>query len=137
MAAADVERHAAGCARCGQQRSALLDLGKRMREEVPYHTAPKALRRLAAPAYGCGTRSWTVALGGSGRCRQGGCRRGWQFSSPARCCSGTSTMPCPAQVVANHVRASLTGQRVAVAVSSDRHTVKPLAFGARSTLPRR
>jgi anti-sigma factor RsiW len=124
VASADVERHAAGCARCGQQRAALLDLGKRIREEVPYHTAPKSLReRLMAPA------STAPRVRGPWRWAGLGAAFGAAATALAIFVAGEVLQrnehdALSRQVVANHVRSSLTGQRVAV-VSSDRHTVKP------------
>jgi anti-sigma factor RsiW len=49
LASRDLARHVAGCADCARARAAAEALGARVREALPYHAAPDALReRLAA-----------------------------------------------------------------------------------------
>jgi anti-sigma factor RsiW len=126
MTSAEMERHLVACPACSEERAALRALRERIRAEVPYHTAPSSLRERV--------RGMVSVAASPPRAR----RWQWLVSGVAMGCAatvlawfaGTAVLQSrerdslSRQVVANHVRATLTDRRVAVA-STDQHTVKP------------
>lgn len=126
MTSAEVERHLVACLACSEERDALRGLRTRIRAEVPYHAAPPSLRERV--------RGMASVAASSPREP----RWQWLATGVAMGCVasvlawfvGTAMLQSherdtlSRQVVANHVRATLTDRRVAVA-STDRHTVKP------------
>lgn len=124
MASAEVERHVAGCARCGEEGDALRALRKRIRDEVPYHAAPPALRqrvRAIAPRATRHFERWRWVAAGAAM----GCAATLlAFVVVTAALERNERDKVAQQAVASHVRASLADRRIAVA-SSDRHTVRP------------
>jgi anti-sigma factor RsiW len=125
-------RHLASCVSCSAKRQAILDLRSRIRAEVPYHTAPPALRhRVVAAAAAADPSRATERQPVSDRWR-------WLLSGALGGCAatvlawfvGTAVLDwragedLAAEAVSAHVRATLGGHLIEVA-SSDQHTVKP------------
>jgi anti-sigma factor RsiW len=128
---AEIEKHVLACAECAARRDELAGLRARIHVDVPYYTAPPALRERvrAAIARGPGTGPslrpavnrwrWLTAGVLSGSVATvfawflGSAILDWQV--------GTDLV---SEAVANHARARL-GNRLTDVASSDQHTVKP------------
>jgi len=125
-------KHLAGCAGCAAKRQAILDLRSRLRAEVPYYSAPAALRnRVLQSAAAAGASRQTQRPSASERWR-------WLLGGALSGCAatvlawvvGTSVLDWRAgedlatEAVGAHVRATLGNHLIEVA-SSDQHTVKP------------
>jgi anti-sigma factor RsiW len=130
--AAAVARHIMHCAHCGRDYLQLKNLRYRLRREVPYFSAPSALRERLAAHFG--ERSPAPAALRPAR------RERWSFFTSgalAGCVAsvfamllGTAALEMVAsddraqEAVTRHVSATLDNRLVAV-LSSDQHTVKP------------
>jgi anti-sigma factor RsiW len=127
-----IEQHLRGCAACAAKHQDLLALRAHIRSEVPYFTAPPALRsrvralladtRDAAPARQRPDRGrWRWLTGGA----LAGCAAtvlAWVLGTAI--IDWRANDDLATEVVGSHVRATLGNHLIEVA-SSDQHTVKP------------
>lgn len=123
-----LRRHAAACALCGPRLEVMLDTSRRLRQELPYHVAPAALRaRVVAdlhrhgPSPAAPARRWHWFGGGM---LAGGLLVGLIWLAGAALLQGDLGDDLPTRLVGLHTRATLGNHLIEVA-SSDRHTVKP------------
>jgi anti-sigma factor RsiW len=125
-----LERHLRACPRCAAQRTALGELRARIRNEVPRHVAPPALRERVESLIAAQRpraqpvrpgRPWTWLSAGAAA----GCAATLlAFVATTQVADWRRGHDMVAEVVERHVRATLADRRIQVA-SSDRHTVKP------------
>jgi anti-sigma factor RsiW len=127
-----IEQHLRGCVACAAKHQELLALRARIRAEVPYFTAPPALRARvralladtqdAAPARSRPARDrWRWLTGGA----FAGCTAtmlAWVLGTTI--IDWRTNDDLATEVVGSHVRATLGNHLIEVA-SSDQHTVKP------------
>jgi anti-sigma factor RsiW len=125
-----IEQHLRGCTDCTAKHQGVLTLRAQVRSELPYFTAPPALRErmraLLAPAQpperarALGER-WRWLIGGA----LGGCAAtvlAWVVGTAV--IDYQANQDLAGEAVAMHTRATLDNHLVDVA-SSDQHTVKP------------
>jgi anti-sigma factor RsiW len=123
---ADLEAHLASCAACAALRSQRGALAAALRESLPYHRAPAALRARVASAL--------EALERPPRARR---PTWWHAAGVAACAALLSALltywsvrpaaddPVREQLVASHVASLAEPRHLITVASSDRHTVKP------------
>ena len=124
-----VRKHAAACSTCGPRLEALSEIGRELREQLPYHPAPAALRaRLmaehAAPVARHGPVPERRRWFGSGVLAGGLVASLVWLTGTAWLQAGFGDDDLSTQLVGLHTRATL-GNRLIEVASSDRHTVKP------------
>ncbi|HEY1325453.1 MAG TPA: zf-HC2 domain-containing protein [Casimicrobiaceae bacterium] len=120
-----VQKHLQGCDGCTAAHQGILALRARLRDEVPYHTAPAALRArvLAAtrPARRAPPRRWQwLSLGALAGCAA----TILGFFVVTAVMEHRVLDDLAVEAVSAHVRATL-GQHTIEVASSDQHTVKP------------
>jgi len=125
-------RHLAGCAQCAPRYTALLDLQRRLRGELPRYPAPAALRARLEAEFDASRRKppaqW-AAQGGRWRWFGAGTLAGG-LATGLLCAAFVAWPPggvdgdVSERLVGLHTRATLGNHLVEVA-SSDRHQVKP------------
>jgi anti-sigma factor RsiW len=127
-----IEKHLRACAGCAAERESLLSLRARIRAEVPYFTAPPALRERLETVL-----EVTPAVPAP-RPRPAGNRWRWLSAGALAGCMATilawfvgaavidwrANDDLASEAVASHVRATLGNHLIEIA-SSDQHTVKP------------
>ena len=131
-----MRRHIQGCEACAERLNAALSLQSHLRDELPRHAAPAALRQWVAAqlgelgpkqqasrqigAWGHAT-PWRAGLAGA---IAGAALASAAWLALPALTAGTAAQDLPARLVSLHTRASLSHHEIAVA-SSDRHSVKP------------
>jgi anti-sigma factor RsiW len=128
---AAIEKHVFGCADCAVRRDELASLRSRIRSEVPYYTAPRALHARVKAA---------LARAPDASRPERPARDRWRWLTAGALAGSAATVfawfvgsavldwqvgtDLVAETVANHARATL-GNRLIDIASSDQHTVKP------------
>jgi anti-sigma factor RsiW len=130
---AEIEKHLLGCPACAARRDELAGLRSRIRDEVPYHDAPAALRERVRA---------TIARDGEPRPPAPAPVRAsrWRWLASGALAGSAATVfawfigsaildrqlatDLVSEAVTNHARATLANRLTDVA-SSDQHTVKP------------
>jgi anti-sigma factor RsiW len=120
-----VDRHLASCTACAETHRGILALRARLRDEVPYHAAPAALRARVVDATRPRTRAperrWRwLSLGALGGCAA----TVLAFFVVTMVLEQRAVDDLAVEAVTAHVRATL-GHHVIEVASSDQHTVKP------------
>jgi anti-sigma factor RsiW len=120
-----VDRHLASCASCNEAHQGILALRARLRDEVPYHKAPAALRArvldAARPPARVRARPWQwLSLGALAGCAA----TILAFFMVTAVLERRAIDDLAVEAVTAHVRATLSHHVIEVA-SSDHHTVKP------------
>lgn len=125
-----LEQHLVGCAGCATRRAELDALRAGLRREAPYHVAPRALREritaalpVTAPPSTTGSRGerWRWLCAGA---LAGAAATVFAWVLGTALLEARDVDALSAEVVSNHVRATL-GKRAIEVASSDQHTVKP------------
>jgi anti-sigma factor RsiW len=144
-AAAEIKRHIDGCAECATLLRELEQTRIAIRDEVPVHRAPPALRARIMRALDQETASESSQRRGwlpsSWRLRPfwAGAAGGMGLAAAAAAVvvvllSPSLSSPLVDELVADHVRSLLPTQLIAV-VSTDQHTVKPWFAGRADVSP--
>lgn len=120
-----VEKHLATCAGCADAHASILALRSRLRNEVPYHTAPASLRarieQATRPPRAEPARRWRwLSLGALAGCAA----TVLAFLVVTAVLDRRAVDDLAVEAVTAHVRATLS-QHVVQVASSDQHTVKP------------